>query len=46
MDQSNTTGPPARRPGVRMIDLFVAIGLLVGWVVLQVWVLPALGVRT
>jgi hypothetical protein len=29
-----------------MTDLIVAFGLLGGWIALQAWVLPAMGVRT
>ena len=34
------------RKGLKMVDLLVIVGLLVFWVVLQVWVLPKAGVPT
>jgi hypothetical protein len=46
MEHANSNGPPAPRSRVRMIDLIVAFGLLGGWIALQAWVLPAMGVRT
>ena len=46
MDPTANPDPPARRPAVRTFDLAIAGALLAGWVALQGWVLPALGVRT
>ena len=46
MEHADSNGPPTPRPRVRVTDLIVALGLLGGWIALQAWVLPAMGVRT
>lgn len=38
--------PTSRFPTGKVMELLVPLGILVAWVVLQVWVLPRLGVKT
>jgi len=35
-----------KETGIRSMDILIFVGLLVGWIVLQVWLLPKLGVPT
>ena len=35
-----------QRCGGKTMELLVLLAVLVGWIVLQVWVLPRLGVKT
>ena len=42
MDASNTT---ATRGGNAM-EILIPLGILVVWIILQVWVLPRFGVKT
>jgi hypothetical protein len=46
MSLSDTDGPPKRRRGVRTMELVLVLAVFVAWVVLQVWVLPRMGVKT
>lgn len=32
--------------GARMMEVLIPLGILVGWFVLQAWVLPRFGVKT
>jgi hypothetical protein len=32
--------------GAKAMELLIPLGLVVGWVVLQAWVLPRFGVKT
>lgn len=42
-----TSGPtPDLQPPRRNMDALFLLGLLILWIVLQVWVLPRAGVRT
>ena len=41
----NTKLAPASRGGKTM-EILIPLGVLVVWIILQVWVLPRLGVRT
>jgi len=46
MSTPETDRPPIRRPGVRPMELFLALALFVAWIALQAWVLPRMGVTT
>ena len=45
---SRSTREPlrGRRSGGKVMEFLIPLGVLVVWVVLQVWVLPRLGVKT
>jgi len=32
--------------GGKMMEIFIPLGLLVAWIILQAWVLPRFGVKT
>ena len=32
--------------GSRSVEILIGLGILIGWIVLQAWVLPKLGVPT
>jgi hypothetical protein len=34
------------KPGGKVMEILIFLGILVVWIILQVWVLPRLGVKT
>ena len=40
------TGPETANTGGNAMELLIPLGVFVGWIILQAWVLPRFGVKT
>jgi hypothetical protein len=41
-----SAAPPTRAPGGKIMEILIPLCVLVGWIILQAWALPRLGVPT